>query len=144
VHDVGDLVGPRDFIGGASHKHPVSNGGNNDGDVLRNLGRIIPHLGIARKQSNNMCMSSIDNAKRWCLESARHVSSVHDIMTSKLPTKLIHPSIPPAPDPVKLDPNLSPLGGEKISTIVSKISSNLNCDVVDRDPTVERSSDTVD
>jgi hypothetical protein len=86
VHDVGDL-GPRDFNGSSgSHKHPVSDFGNNDGDVLRNLGRAIPHLGMAWKQSSDMLMSSIDDNKRWCLDGSRHVGSENVGMTSKLTT----------------------------------------------------------
>jgi hypothetical protein len=98
-----------------------------------------------------MFMSSSDEPKRWGLDSARHVGSVNDTMTSKLPPKLIHPSIPPAPDPVKLDSNLSPLGGETTpitskcsSELNSKFSSKLNSNAMDWDLSVKRSSDTVD
>jgi hypothetical protein len=53
--------------------------------------------------------------------------------SSKLSTKDVDPSIQPAPDPVKLDPNLSPIGGETASTPISKFSSDLYDDVVDQD-----------
>jgi hypothetical protein len=45
---------------------------------------------------------------------------------------------------VVLDLNLSPHGGEKTSTPVSKFSSDFYCDAVDWDPSVKRFSDTVD
>jgi hypothetical protein len=50
----------------------------------------------------------------------------------------------PALDPVQLDPNLSPLGGNTTSTLASKFSSDLYYDAVDSVPSVKRSSDTVD
>jgi hypothetical protein len=47
---------------------------------------------------------------------AGHVVDMHKNQgrnkPSKLQTKDVYPSIQPAPDPVKIDPHLSPLGGE--------------------------------
>jgi hypothetical protein len=54
-----------------------------------------------------------------------------------------HPKAPPAPDPVKLDPNLSLLGGDTTSTPASKFSFNLYYDAVDWDLNVERFFATV-
>jgi hypothetical protein len=39
LHDVGDLVGPIDSVGGAHQKHKVNYGSGNDGDMLNNMGR---------------------------------------------------------------------------------------------------------
>jgi hypothetical protein len=67
------------------------------------------------------------------------------ILDQQPPTyKCLSPKAPPAPDPEKLNPNLSPLGGETTCTPVSKFSLDLCYDAVDRIPSVKRSSDTVD
>jgi hypothetical protein len=59
--------------------------------------------------------------------------------------KYIHyHNTPPAPDAMKLDPHLSPLGGERKSTSVSKFYSNLSSDAVDQDPSVRILSNTVE
>jgi hypothetical protein len=64
--------------------------------------------------------------------------------TAHLHTNVCHPKAPPARDPMKLDSNLSPLGAETTSTPVSKVSSDLYYDKVDRGPSVKRPSETVD
>jgi hypothetical protein len=56
---------------------------------------------------------------------------------------LDQPKAPPAPDPVKLDPNFSPPGGETTFTPVSRFLL-IYSHAVDRDPSVKRFSDTVD
>jgi hypothetical protein len=57
-------------------------------------------------------------------------------------------AIQPAPDPVKLDPNFSPLGGETTptptSTPVSTFSSDLGSDAVEQGPGVKIFSAAVD
>jgi hypothetical protein len=83
VYDVGDLVGPHGFVSKTYQKHSMSCGRNN-----KNMGRSIAHLGMAGKQSTDMVMSSIDDAKRWCLENGRHVDSFNDIMTFQPPPKI--------------------------------------------------------
>jgi hypothetical protein len=45
---------------------------------------------------------------------------------------------------VKIDPHLSPLGGETEYTAISKFSSDLYSDVVDQDPSVKRFSGIID
>jgi hypothetical protein len=45
---------------------------------------------------------------------------------------------------VKLDLNLSPLGGEQISTPVSNVSSNLHSDAVEQDLSLKRFTAAVD
>jgi hypothetical protein len=70
VHDVGDLVGPYGSAGGSRQKCKVNYGSANDGDVLSNIGRSNPHLNMDGKQSTNMLMFHIDDAKSWCLEIA--------------------------------------------------------------------------
>jgi hypothetical protein len=102
------------------------------------------------KQSTNMLMPSFNDGKMWCLDTAWQNGgeqifnlSHEDVHTS---------SIQPAPDPEKLDPHLSPLGGEMTptmtstmtSTPISKISFDLYSDAVNRDPNVKRFSATVD
>jgi hypothetical protein len=78
--------------------------------------------------------------QRQCLVAAKDVGGVQ---TYTLPTKGTHHStIQPAPDPVKLDLNLSLLGGEQMSTPISKFSSDLYSDAVDQDPSVKRFSVT--
>jgi hypothetical protein len=80
-------------------------------------------------------MSRLDEDQWPCLEDARHVGSSG---TFNLPTKGTSiSSIKPAPDPI---PNLSPLGGEQISTATSKFSFDLYADAVDRDASAERFS----
>jgi hypothetical protein len=81
--------------------------------------------------------------KRWRHESARHAGCGNDIMTSKLPTKDVHPSILNAPDHVQIYPHFSSIGGETTSTQSSKFYSSLYSDAVDWDPIVKRFSDTV-
>jgi hypothetical protein len=77
AHDVGDL-GPHDFIGSASHKHPVSNCDKNDRDMLRNLGRSIPHPGMARKQPHIMFMS----ASVFCCKNCNNSTKARPIHTT--------------------------------------------------------------
>jgi hypothetical protein len=55
-----------------------------------------------------------------------------------------HPNTPPAPDPVKIDWNISPLGVETTSTPVSKFAFHLFLDAVDQDPSVKILSAMVD
>jgi hypothetical protein len=63
VHNVGDLVGPRSVLSDASQKLSVSCSSDNDGDVLNSMGRRIAHLVMGEKQSTNMHMPSIDDAR---------------------------------------------------------------------------------
>jgi hypothetical protein len=79
-------------------------------------------------QHTTTYISILDEDQRWCLESAQHVGIVK---TSKLPTKDVHPSVQPAPDPLKIYLHLSPLGGESTSTHISKFSFDLYSDAVD-------------
>jgi hypothetical protein len=117
VHDVGGLVGPYDFAGGSHQICKVNYGSGTDGDVLNNMGRSNPHVNVDWKQSTNTLMSHIDNFKSWCLEIALQDGGEQ---TFNLSSKDVHiSSIQPAPDPVKQELNLSPLGGEHTSNLVS-------------------------
>jgi hypothetical protein len=61
--------------------------------------------------------------------------------TSHLHINICQPKAPHAPDPLKLDPNLSPLGGETTSTSVSKFLSDWHYDPY---PSFKRFSATAD
>jgi hypothetical protein len=76
---------------------------------------------------------------------SRNVGGVMTVHLCSMRNKYIHyHNNPPEADPVKLDPHLSPLGGEIKSTLVSKFYSNLSSHAVDQDQSVERLSNTVD
>jgi hypothetical protein len=142
VHDVGDLVGPYDSAGGSHQNCKVNYCSDNDGDVLNNMGRRNPHINMDGKQSTNMLMPHVDDIKSWCLEIALQDGGEQ---TFNLSNKNVHiSSIQPAPDPVKPEPNLSPLGGEQTPTLVSKFAFDLVSDAVDRDSSVKRFPATID
>jgi hypothetical protein len=74
-------------------------------------------------------MSTIDTDQNWCLGAAHNVGSEQ---TFTLTTKGAHLSaIQPASDPVKLDPNLSPLEGDQASTSATQFSFTFYSDAVD-------------
>jgi hypothetical protein len=116
----------------------LKNGNGRDGDMFKDMGRnnSIPH-----RDRTQPLMSAFDEDQVWSFGAFKNVDPGP---TAHLQINVCHPKAPPAPDPVKLDPNLSPLGGETTSTPVSKFSSDLYYDAVDRDPSDKRSSDTVD
>jgi hypothetical protein len=64
------LLVPVVLGGGAHQKILLNYGSGNDGDVLNNMGRSNPHLGMESKQSTIMRMSPFDDVKRWCLDNA--------------------------------------------------------------------------
>jgi hypothetical protein len=91
------------------------------------MGRSNPHVNMDGKQSTNMLMSHIDDVKSWCLKIALQDGGEQ---TFNLSNKDVHiSSIQPAPDPVKQELNLSPLGGEQTSTLVSKFYFDLFADI---------------
>jgi hypothetical protein len=64
VHDVGDLVGPIEFVGCISQKQPAVYGGGSDGDMLKHLGRneLLPD-----KNGMQLLLSVFAKYHRWCL-----------------------------------------------------------------------------
>jgi hypothetical protein len=88
-------------------------------------------------QHTTTYISIFDEYQRWCFKSAQHVGIVK---TFKLLTKDVHPSVQPAPDPLKIYLHLSPLGVESTSPHISKFSFDLYSDAVDQDPNVQRFS----
>jgi hypothetical protein len=134
VHDVGDHI-LHDFFDPGTPKHKVDYIGGNHGNMHKALGRNNAVNGLDGEQYTNTSMSTFDKDQRRCFVAAQNVG---DIWPYTLPTKDIHHStIQPAPDPVMLDLNLSPLGGETTSTPVSKFSSDFCSDAVDWDPSVK-------
>jgi hypothetical protein len=112
-------------------------GNGSSGETFQDLGRNKTHHDMDMNQRTTTHRSIFNEDQRWCLESAQHVGSVK---TSKLPTKDVHPSIQPAPYPLEIYLHLSPLGGESISTHISKFSFDLYSDAAEQDPNVKRFS----
>jgi hypothetical protein len=107
----------------------VNYGSGNDGEVLKNMGRSIPHVNMDGEQSTNMLMSHIDDVKSWCLKIALQDGGEQ---TFNLSNKDVHiSSIQPAPDPAKQELNHSPLRGEQRSTLVSEFYFDLFADAAD-------------
>jgi hypothetical protein len=106
--------------------------------MYKGQGRNNALNGVDGEQYTNTCMSTFNEVQRRRLVADQDVSGVQ---TYALPTKGTHHSaIQPAPDPVKLDLNLSPLGGEQISAPISKFSSDLHADAIEQEPSVKRFS----
>jgi hypothetical protein len=96
---------------------------------------------MEKKQSTNMSISPFDDAKSWYFGTALQDGGEQ---TFNLSNKDVHTSIiQPAPNPVKLDPHISPLVGEITSTPMSNFLFDLYSDAVDRAPIVKQFSATV-
>jgi hypothetical protein len=140
VHDVSNLVAFCDFVGDSSMRCKVGDGifGDKYGDLGRN--NSLPDCNRLP-----MLISIFDDNQCICLGASSNVGGVMTVHLCSMCSKYVHyHNTPPAPDPVKLDPHLSPLGEETTSTPVSKFYSNLSSDAVDQDPSVERLSNTAE
>jgi hypothetical protein len=106
-------------------------------DMFKDMGRndLTPY-----KERTQPFMSAFEEDKMLYFGAAKNVDPGS---TTHWQINICQPKAPPAPDPVRLDPNLYPLGGETTSTLVSKFSFHLYSDSVDRDPSVKWSYDTV-
>jgi hypothetical protein len=98
------------------------------GDTFQDMERNNSHHEMDINQRTTTYISICYEDQRWCFESVQHVGIVK---TSKLPAKDVHPSVQPAPDPLKIHLHLSPLGRESTSTHISKFSFDLYSDAVD-------------
>jgi hypothetical protein len=131
-------------------------GNGRDGDMFKDMGR---NNSISPKNRTQPFTSAIEDNQMWYFRASKNIdpgTKAHRHIN------ICHPKAPPAPDPVKIDPNHSPLGGETTSTPVkldqnhspfggettstpvSKVSSNLYSDTVDPYPSSKRLSATVD
>jgi hypothetical protein len=103
-----------------------------DCDMFKDMGR---NISIPPQDRTQPFTSAFEEDPMWYIGESKNVDPES---TACQHINACHPKAPPAPDPVKLDPNHSPLGGETTSTPVSKFSSDLYYDAVDRDPSVKR------